>query len=651
MCPHEPASRRSLAILLFIALVFCIQALMGLTWGLPSREIDKYLFGEGEPWSGERIYELAGAAARFDPQSAPRRGADVDINPVSSSSGDAPVSLNATEDDVARILLRYRLYTYQPDEMITMMALSSMRPGNLDFDPRLYQYGGLFLYPVGAMIKLGDVSGLIDVRSDVVFYLDHPDEFGKFYVAARLYAAAWGLLGVFVVFGIGRRLAGSRAGIIAAALFVLLPVVVCMSHEGKPHLPGAVLMLSAVWFAMRYLDRPGTTLDWWMMCICCGAAFGMVLSSLPIFVLIPVVAWMERGRPSASRREVHQGMHPTTGADCKEDSSSIAVADESDTSRRRILAAQKNAPHPAFRIFAARIGYVVWRTVVGVALAAVVYLLTNPYIIINAFTNREVLRSNFGNSLAMYEVARIGEGFVRVLQLTTEGATLPVLVLGVVALVIALYRRNWVMLPLLIPAAVFFLQFVLIGAGKPGEYGRFGIFADTALAIGSACLLGQKWTSRRDILHWLPGAIVALFVAVGAFPYLSGFRADAERHGTRARLAADLREASSNCEQTGACSSGSPLEIVVLSDPAPYSLPPVRFDRVRILRVDSMQIARRCVELEPRRRAVVVPTDRRRKTAEGMFVPASTPISWADKPFLVVLPDSSGPVDAVQPAS
>ena len=48
--------------------------------------------------------------------------------------------------------------------------------------------------------------GLIDVRGDVVYYLDNPDEFGKFYIVARAYSAAWGLLGVLVVYAIAKRI-------------------------------------------------------------------------------------------------------------------------------------------------------------------------------------------------------------------------------------------------------------------------------------------------------------------------------------------------------------------------------------------------------------------------------------------------------------
>ncbi len=243
-------SRVELVSLGAILALFAVISVIGITWGLPSRKIDKYLFGDDPPWSGEKIYRLAGAGEKF----SPTRGADVDVDPL-EKRGDEPIHLTATEEDVAKIYLRYRLYTYQPDEMITMMALAGMNPRRVQLDPKLYQYGGLFIYPVGALIGTCGVVGFIDVRSDVVYYLDNPDEFGKFYIVARAYAAAWGLVGLVIVFGIARRLAGSRAGVLSALLFTLLPVVVCMAHEGKPHLPGAVLMLMAVLFAMRHVFR------------------------------------------------------------------------------------------------------------------------------------------------------------------------------------------------------------------------------------------------------------------------------------------------------------------------------------------------------------------------------------------------------------
>ena len=155
--------------------------LTGINWGLPSRRVDSYLFGERTPWTGAQIAELSGGWA-VNPQA----GADVDANPLAASS--SAVMLNDTDARRAEIVRRYRLFTYQPDEMITMMSLAKMRPGRMDFDPRLYQYGGLWIYPVGALLKAASIIGLVDLRggpAGLTYYLDHPGAFGRFYIVAR----------------------------------------------------------------------------------------------------------------------------------------------------------------------------------------------------------------------------------------------------------------------------------------------------------------------------------------------------------------------------------------------------------------------------------------------------------------------------------
>jgi len=678
-----------------VLVLYGVVSLIGITWGLPSRKIDKYLFGGGEVWSGEKIYRLAKAEAKFDPT----RGADVDVDPITKNraslpspqpsplkgEGVAPIPLTATEEDVAKIYLRYRLYTYQPDEMITMMALAGMRPSRLDLDPRLYQYGGLFIYPVGALIKLCGLLGLIDVRNDVVFYLDHPDEFGKFYIVARAYSAAWGLIGVLVVFGIARRVAGfrapiagegstattvgsvpesgplphgrgsdsrhpqgvalhesfagapgpdsntnhldrraaraARAGLLAALLFTLMPVVVCMSHEGKPHLPGAVLMLLAVYFAMR-CAAPGNakgedrrskiekntagaeigirhsaidtcpeprrnrqSFRW--MCVCCGAALGMVLSSWPIFVLIPLVAFRAAG-----------------------------------------LSPRARLAH----------------TIKGVATGLAVYLVTNPYILINAFVNREVLRSNFGNSLAMYQIARIGEGFVRVVELTIEGATLPMVVVGLLALVAAIVRKNSVAIPLIVVATLFFLQFVLIGAGKPAEYGRFGIFTNTALAIGAACAFSTRWPNDQPIIRGSWAVFVTVWVALSGAMYLYNFTADTSPYGSRLKAVRQVDRWVQSVHHAGRRPT-----IAVTAEPAPYCCPPLAFSSIDVTLVASdsrtprgPDTTWRVLEQKPSWVSPTIGTVLRElwnEEAERRFEYApDTPISWANKLFSLEIP-------------
>jgi hypothetical protein len=407
-------------------------------------------------------------------------------------------------------------------------------------------------------------------------------------------------VGIVVVFLIARRLAGPWAGVLASFLFALLPVVVCMSHEGKPHLPGAVLMLAAVWLAMRYVEN-GRTRDLVLLSVSCGAAFGMVLSSLPIFVLVPLsegIRYMRAPRAGHGGRVSWRGL-------CRAS----------------------------------------WRVLGGCGLGAAVYFAANPYILINAFVNRAVLASNFGNSMAMYEIDRVLEGLVRVLSLTVEGASLPVVVVGAVAFVLALSvrGRRWGMLPLAVPAGLLFLQFVLLGAGKPAEYGRFGVFPDTALAIAAAC--GFVALCRRLRFAGATLMVIAIpWTALAGWSYLANFAADVTGAPTSTRtIAADRLRAY--------WAGASDRVLQIYAEPAPYCCPPIDFAHTRVLllpRPEDADGERAADALLSARAGPVVyaadgsdrtqPVDDRHVRHTVVHPPWQSPISWANKPLHLWLP-------------
>ena len=96
-------------------------------WGLPTSSRDDLLFGGEPPWEPERYQ----AARALEARRTRGAGADTDLDPL--DKGDRIVELTATEGGRAEILRRYRLFTRQPDEMITLMALQRMDPRGGDF--------------------------------------------------------------------------------------------------------------------------------------------------------------------------------------------------------------------------------------------------------------------------------------------------------------------------------------------------------------------------------------------------------------------------------------------------------------------------------------------------------------------------------------
>jgi hypothetical protein len=499
-------------LLLFAAVIF----LSGLNWGLPSRAADPFLFGAHAVWTGREIMD------RLPAETGRERGADVDENPLLDRS--RAVVLNETDAQRAEIVRRYRMFSYQPDEMITFMALSGMNPSKGDLDPRLYQYGGLWIYPVGAMLKVGSAVGLVDVRADKAFYLDHPEKFGRFYVVARLYTALWALVGVAVVFWTARRFSDDLwVPACAAVAYALLPVVVYSSHEAKPHLPGAVLSLAAILMGMRYVER-GRWADVLGCGALCGAALGMVVSAVVMFALVPVV----------------------------------------------VLAGPR-------RSWGRRVGMMLAAGVVGV----MVYGATNPYVWINAIWHRERLASNLGNSLAMYR-AGWGEAIANAAWLMLEGTSTVVGLIGLAGAV-GLGARMWrdarlrarlgrVALVLGVPAILVAIPFALVAGGKPAEHARFAILPDIVLMLAAvaACEVLVVEVRRR---RWALGLLVA-GAAVPGLIYLGGYVADATGDTTRLRAAEELR----------AMAGGRGLSVALAAEPAPYSVPPLNlFDWTIVL--------------------------------------------------------------------
>jgi len=275
--------RRSRLVVAALLLLGSVTFGTGINWGLPSREVDPYLFGSAErAWSAARIVAEGGA---WTPDAG--RAADADADPIAGDRAKGIV-LNATDRQRAEIIRRYRLFSAQPDEMVTFMSLAGMRGGR--FDPRMYQYGGLWIYPVGGLLKVASFFGGVTLRADLNYYLDRPEEFARFYIVARAYSAAWGLVGIWAVFALLRRLTG---GIIwpatAGACLALMPIVINGAHEAKPHLAGTVLVLLAALAGARFVEKGGRR--WWMLTgALCGLAAGVVLSAAVAFVVIPLVA-------------------------------------------------------------------------------------------------------------------------------------------------------------------------------------------------------------------------------------------------------------------------------------------------------------------------------------------------------------------------
>jgi hypothetical protein len=556
------------AVLVFASAVF----LTGIHWGLPSRQADVFLFGNRTPWTGAEIQAAIAVAGIKDD---PNRGADLDADPVGSAA--VPVLLNTDDAARAQIVRRYRLFTYQPDEMITLMSLAKMRPAKFDLDPRLYQYGGLWIYPVGLLLRAAGAVGYVELRGGpdaLTYYLDHPELFARFYVVARLYVAMWGVVAAWAVYAIVRQITTRRwVATLAAIAFCCMPVVVNMAHEAKPHVPGVALILLTVLAGAKFVES-GRLSHALVAATLSGCAVGMVLSAVPALI-VPVVMVLLRPMPWGDRLRL--------GVFC-------------------------------------------------VLLAGFVYGLTNPYVAYHLLSGGEVLRSNLGNSKAFYSVGRVPEGAVNVGRLLAAGAGPYVAALGAVAAIGLGIRAVQVRrstdpdevarrahgLLLAAPALMTLAQATLVAAGKPGEFARFLLLTHIFLLVEVFAWIGLSRTRGGQSRVFFGIALVAA-TAMAGWPYLRAFVRDASGDTTRLRAASAIAAVALSPDDQ----PDLPLRLLLPAEPAPYSVPPVDLWKWQLVKVPAGATDGDDGPFDSRTLGVL-------RVGDG-----ATPIGWADKPISI----------------
>lgn len=188
------------------------------------------------------------------------------------------------------------VHAENPDEKKSFIILARMRPWKLDFEPLYIQYGGTFIYPLGAFLGAAHVLGLARLTPDLAHYLTRPEDMGRLYLLGRVFTLLFHLGTLWVLFETGRRLSGRFAGAAAALLFACAPFVVTQSHVLKPH-PVAAFWLALAGLLMTIAVEKGRPKDYLACGLCAGAAAGASMTLL-FAGAMPLIARALGGRGS-----------------------------------------------------------------------------------------------------------------------------------------------------------------------------------------------------------------------------------------------------------------------------------------------------------------------------------------------------------------
>ncbi len=359
--------------------------------------------------------------------------------------------------------------------MIIFRALQRMNPRQLDLDPRLYQYGGGYLYLIAGALAGAHVVGFTDLSTNADVFLTHPERFAHFYIVARLISLVFGALALLAISKLARRAAGSTAAWLAPLCLALSPAFIVAVVEAKPHLPAACL---TIWAALSALDyrTTGRLRDALRMGLQAGYACGLVLTGVVALLLWPAILLLRRDRQT-------------------------------------------------------------WRHLTLALLIALgVYVVTNPYVPYNLLFNPDVFQSNIGNSTAMYvgQITRAPLGALRVGQLLCESLGPGLLIVALVGLIMLTRARPAATWLVATPGLGMLLIAILTGANKPAEFARFLVLPLALLTTTAGVLLATL--AHRHILMGLATIVIVLAIVPTA-AYVGALHTDAAGLEETRRLA------------------------------------------------------------------------------------------------------------------
>ncbi|MBI4865115.1 MAG: hypothetical protein HY815_33380 [Candidatus Riflebacteria bacterium] len=245
-----PGQRASIAV---VMATMAVAGLLGLRWGLPSEERTRLLL----PADRGRAIEQVIAQATTDTAEKLRTAL---VMPL-AAGGPFDAGRTLAEDPVAhaRVVRRFLTFSCDWDENTIVRALAFMRPGQLDFNPRTFQYGGLAIYPVGALIRLAMTLGLLPTRMDMPTFLADPEHPARLYLVGRLWMLVLTIVGLWAVWWAATQAHGPEIGLLSGILFALATPVNAWLVLLKPHLPAVGFVALSYGFASRalILGRPG----------------------------------------------------------------------------------------------------------------------------------------------------------------------------------------------------------------------------------------------------------------------------------------------------------------------------------------------------------------------------------------------------------
>ena len=269
-------------------------------WGLPDKKRMDLLIG-GSPPTKRQVDLLASLRQEYLQEKeaklkelveTQRHGQKTAIQwPLVSTKA---LSAILTEEDRLTAFREYILASSAGDERKVYSSLSRMNPRELDFDPRKYVYGGAFIYSVGGLLFMLKSVGLFHPTNDFGYYLKHPSNIARMYIAGRTLNVL-AFLGTLILLAMfGNILENRLVGTLSMLTYAFSTVALGQSLITKSYMYASFWALLAIFLIFQYVRHQ--KLGFFVFSVlAAGWAFGSTVPNGIIAVSYPIFL-LRRGR-------------------------------------------------------------------------------------------------------------------------------------------------------------------------------------------------------------------------------------------------------------------------------------------------------------------------------------------------------------------
>ncbi len=283
--------KKRILYLLFLVVITGFFHFAGINWGIPEKGRIILVFGDRSTIEG--LSDLMRDTHTEIREMLAFYGAPYwyDYNPMKKIEVKIDGKRLLVSREIINSMRSYLIRSYGADEQAVLVSLSRMNPSRLDFNPHFFEYGGAYLYPVGGFLKLCSSLGIAEVQKDITYYFMNPDKIGRLYTVSRCLGGLFFLFSVVVFYFLSFYiLRDENISFLMAVLFATAPVFVIWSHYLKPYCYGILWVISAIYFALRFMDEKKS--KWLILAsLFSGLSMGSILSYGYVFLTLIFVVF------------------------------------------------------------------------------------------------------------------------------------------------------------------------------------------------------------------------------------------------------------------------------------------------------------------------------------------------------------------------